>query len=69
MKRSENEKAIKAAFKGINRDLLAQAMGVSRNIIDQIAAGFVVSPRRAKDVEIYTNGKVTRQILRPDIFC
>lgn len=60
---------IKAAFCGVDRDLLAKQLKSSRNTIDQIAAGLLlVSAIRAIAIEKATNGKILASVLRPDIF-
>lgn len=60
---------IRDAFKGVDRGWLADMLDCSRNLVDQYAGAFkVVSPKRARKIEILTKGKVKVEILRPDIF-
>lgn len=61
---------IKKAFEGLDRDLIAQALGLARrNYVDQVATGNCkVSAKRARQLEKITLGKVPAKILRPDIF-
>lgn len=62
-------KHFKELFKGIDRKTLARALKTSRNVVDQFIGGFrQVSPRRARDIEKATGGKVPAKVLRPDIF-
>jgi DNA-binding transcriptional regulator YdaS (Cro superfamily) len=64
-----NNKKLKEAFKGVNRAMLATMLNTSRNVIDQIATGKQkVSAERAVKIEKFTNGKVSRAILRPEYF-
>lgn len=70
---SSQKTAIKIAFNGIDRDklavLLLKKKAANRNIVDQIAAGLSrVSAERAIKIERFTDGKVAKHILRPDIF-
>lgn len=56
-------------WKGIDRELLANALKTKRNVIDQIASGHLrVSPARARKIERATFGRVPASKLRPDIF-
>jgi DNA-binding transcriptional regulator YdaS (Cro superfamily) len=60
---------IKDAFKGIDRTWLADMLDCPRNLIDQYAGTFkVVSPGRARKIEILTKSKIKAETLRPDIF-
>ncbi|MBT9169479.1 MAG: hypothetical protein DDT22_01157 [candidate division WS2 bacterium] len=63
------KKYIIELFKEIDRKQLAQKLQSSQRTIDQYARGLtIVSPKRALLIEEYTNGQVTAQIMRPDIF-
>jgi len=65
----KNNNELKAAFKDIDRVLLASMLKTSRNVIDQIATGKQkVSAERAVKIEKFTDGKVSRVILRPEYF-
>ena len=64
-------KKIRRAFKKVDRFNLAKLLVESgkRNYIDQVATGKkLVSPRRAIEIERITYKKISRFILRPDIF-
>ncbi|MCW9687989.1 transcriptional regulator [Proteus terrae] len=46
---------------------LADQLGVSKSFLSQMASGVsAISPRRCVEIEIATNGAVTRRDLRPD---
>jgi DNA-binding transcriptional regulator YdaS (Cro superfamily) len=48
---------------------MAEVLGISRTWLSQIINGSrLPSPALAKDIEKYTKGKVSRKVLRPDIF-
>jgi DNA-binding transcriptional regulator YdaS (Cro superfamily) len=64
-------KDIQRAFEKINRNELARMLVKSekRNYIDQVATGKkLVSAWRAILIEKFTQGRIKREILRPDIF-
>ncbi|MBT9167544.1 MAG: hypothetical protein DDT19_00882 [Syntrophomonadaceae bacterium] len=68
MTESERKRIIES-FVGIDRKQLAQKLQSTQRVIDQYARGLTpVSPKRALLIEEYTNGQVTAQIMRPDIF-
>lgn len=46
------------------------SIGVSSSFLSQIASGYCKAPVWvAKAIEKFTNGEVSREDLRPDIFC
>ncbi|EKA97177.1 helix-turn-helix domain-containing protein [Proteus alimentorum] len=46
---------------------LADQLGVSKSFLSQMASGVsAISPKRCVEIEIATNGAVTRRDLRPD---
>ncbi len=46
---------------------LADQLGVSKSFLSQMASGVsAISPKRCVEIEIVTNGAVTRRDLRPD---
>ncbi len=64
-----NKKRIKESFVGVDRNALATQLGSSRNTIDQVANGLIItSAKRAVDIEKATSGRVHASDLRPDIF-
>ena len=64
-----DKKLLRERFTGIDRAALAFAIGSSRNTIDQVATGHILtSPKRAREIEAATNGQVSARDLRPDIF-
>ncbi|MEQ4896299.1 YdaS family helix-turn-helix protein [Proteus terrae] len=46
---------------------LADQLGISKSFLSQMASGVsAISPKRCVEIEIATNGAVTRRDLRPD---
>lgn len=48
-----------------NAKALAEALGVSMSYLSQMASGAAISPARARDIEEFTGGLVTRRETRP----
>lgn len=66
---SEHRKKLENAFKKIKIKNLARRLAVTDSYIYNIKYGYrQVSPGRAIELEKMTKGKLTRYLLRPDIF-
>ena len=58
----------KELFEGIDRKMLAIAIGTTVRVIDTIVNGSQVSAKRALQIEKATLRRVKAKDLRPDIF-
>lgn len=57
------------AAKGLSQEAFAKQLGVSQGLVWQWLSGKTrITAERAKEIEDATEGAVTRQDLRPDIF-
>jgi DNA-binding transcriptional regulator YdaS (Cro superfamily) len=65
----QQKEDIREAFEAIDREKLAEDLGSTLRTVDQMACGLlIVGAGRAALIEVLTEGKITKELLRPDIF-